>query len=561
MTRYRWIEPRPILASGYALNDSPLLCEIAARRGFITPESVEGFLSPDLMKLSDPYLLPDMQLAVERITGAIDSEQLIGIFGDYDVDGITSTAVLKRAIDMLGGKALTYLPHRMRDGYGLNIAAIDRMVADGVSLLVALDCGTSDTAEIAHAHAAGLRTVVVDHHHVGQSKLPNTAFVSAQRADSEFPFQQLAAVGVTYNLVRALLGEERASRLLPLVALGTVADVVPLVGENRTLVSHGLRRFAADAVLGLQRLAQHAGLDPTHISSYHCGYILGPRINAAGRMAEPDIALELLLTNDRCRADELAEKLGKLNTQRQQSVRTMLEEADEKVRQRGDDLPFFVVGGAGWSVGLVGLVAGRLTERYYRPSLALSVGDEVSRGSARSIEGFNIAEALHECSNLLLEHGGHSQAAGLSLRTADVPALEARLIELAEATFGDTVPVKSVTIDAELAGLEVNLATARLLTTLEPFGSGNPAPRFMLRSVKVRSPRRTRDGKHVQFDLETAEGSVARAIFFDGAARLLDLHSRDPFDLLLELKLDNWRGKAQLKVEVLDFRPTEPLSV
>jgi single-stranded-DNA-specific exonuclease len=206
-------------------------------------------------------------------------------------------------------------------------------------------------------------------------------------------------------------------------------------------------------------------------------------------------------------------------------------------------------------------VAGRLTERYYRPSLALSVGNEVSRGSARSIDGFNIVEALDECSDLLLEHGGHSQAAGLSLRTADIPALETRLLELSGAAFGDTLPIKPVTIDAELEGLELSLDTARLLTTLEPFGSGNPAPRFMLRSVKVRSPRRTREGKHVQFDLETAEGSVARAIFFDGATCLPDLCSRDPFDLLLELKLDSWKGKTQLKVEVLDFRPTEPRTI
>ncbi|HEX3723540.1 MAG TPA: DHH family phosphoesterase, partial [Nitrolancea sp.] len=284
MTRYRWLEPEPIASSSFKLTDSPLLCEIAGRRGFLTPESVSDFLEPDLSRLSDPYLLPDMGLAVERITGAIANDRTIGIFGDYDVDGITSTAVLKRAIDLLGGHAQTYLPHRMRDGYGLNIAAIDRMVADGVSLLVALDCGTSNAVEINHAHAVGLRTVVVDHHHVVQSRLTDTAFVSAQRPDSVFPFPQLAAVGVTYYLIRALLGDERASTLLPLVALGTVADVVPLVGENRTLVAHGLRRFAADAVLGLKQLAANAGLDAAHISSYHCGYVLGPRINAAGRM-------------------------------------------------------------------------------------------------------------------------------------------------------------------------------------------------------------------------------------------------------------------------------------
>jgi single-stranded-DNA-specific exonuclease len=270
-------------------------------------------------------------------------------------------------------------------------------------------------------------------------------------------------------------------------------------------------------------------------------------------MDEPGIALELLLTHDRSRADELADRLSKLNSQRQQEVRTMLGEAEANVRQQGEALPLFVVGGQDWSVGLVGLVAGRLTERYYRPSLALSIGEELSRGSARSIAGFNIVEALDATSDLLLEYGGHSQAAGLTLRTADIPELARRLSGMAAEAFGDVVPVMPVAVDAELHGMELNLDTARLLTTLEPFGSGNPAPRFLLRSVKVRSPRRTRDGKHLQFDLETAGGTVARAIFFDGAAQYPDLLSRESFDLLMELKVDKWKGRTQLNVEVLDF--------
>src|SRR6185312_15400004 len=251
-------------------------------------------------------------------------------------------------------------------------------------------------------------------------------------------------------------------------------------------------------------------------------------------------------------------QLGKLNAQRQQTVRTMLEDADEKARQHGDSLPFFVVGGAGWSAGLVGLVAGRLTERYYRPSLALSIGEEVSRGSARSVDGFNIVEALDCCADLLVEHGGHDLAAGLTVRNADVAQLEDRLIELSAAAFGDVLPIKPVVIDAELHGCELCLDTARMLTSLEPFGAGNPAPRFLLRSVKIRSPRRTRDGKHVQFDLEASQGTVARAIYFDGASRLPELFTRDLVDLLIELKIDTWNGRTKLNVEVLDFRPAQP---
>ncbi|HEX7101013.1 MAG TPA: single-stranded-DNA-specific exonuclease RecJ [Nitrolancea sp.] len=563
MTRYCWVEPEGNALSRFDLTDSPLMCAILEQRGFNSADDVAEFLTPELKHLSDPYLLPDMRLAVQRITDAIAADQLIGIFGDYDVDGVTSTATLARAITMLGGQVHTYLPHRINDGYGLNRGAIDRMVADGVSLLVALDCGTSDVDEIVYAQAHGLNTVVVDHHHIkpGHASLPNTAFVSAQRADSVFPFSGLAAVGVTYYLVRALLGDERAATFLPLVALGTVADVVPLIGENRTLVQHGLRRFSRDGVVGLQSLAREAGIDASSVSSYHCGYILGPRINAAGRIAEPDIALELLLTDDRQRAAELADQLGKLNSARQQRVRSMLAQAEEAVLREGDALPFLMVGGSDWSPGMVGLVAGRLTERFYRPSLALSVGDEISRGSARSIAEFNIVEALDKCSDLLLEHGGHSQAAGLSIKTSDIPLLEARLIGLAGEAFGNELPRMPVTIDAELHGRELSLETAQLLTLLEPFGAGNPEPRFLLRSVMVRSPRRTRDGKHLQLDLETLEGTVARAIFFDGAAALPALMTRGPFDLLLQLKLDRWKGRTKLGVEVLDFRPAVPLPV
>ena len=563
MTRYCWVEPEENALSRFDLTDSPLMCAILEQRGFSSADDVAEFLTPELKNLSDPYLLPDMHLAVQRISDAINAGQTIGIFGDYDADGVTSTATLTRALALLGGNVRTYLPHRINDGYGLNRGAIDRMVADGVSLLVALDCGTSDVDEIVYAQAHGLSTVVVDHHHIhpGQAPLPDTAFVSAQRADSVFPFRELAAVGVTYYLVRALLGEERAATFLPLIALGTVADVVPLIGENRTLVQHGLRRFARDGVAGLQSLAREAGIDASSVSSYHCGYVLGPRINAAGRMADPDIALELLLTDDRQRAAELADQLGKLNATRQQRVRSMLAEAEDAVQREGDALPFLIVGGSGWSPGLVGLVAGRLTERFYRPSLALSIGEEISRGSARSIAEFNIVEALDQCSDLLLEHGGHSQAAGLSVKTSDIPLLEARLIALARDAFGDELPQMPVTIDAELHGRELSLKTAQLLTLLEPFGAGNPEPRFLLRSVMVRSPRRTRDGKHLQLDVETLEGTVARAIFFDGASALPSLMSRGPFDLLVQLKLDHWKSRTRLGVEVVDYRPAVALPV
>ncbi len=561
MTRYRWSLPDPVPDFSFTLADSPLLCEIAARRGLTSADSMSAFLSPSLDELADPFLLPDMNLAVQRIRTSFAADHGIAIFGDYDVDGVTSTATLKRALDRLGARSTTYLPHRERDGYGLNTGAIDRMVTDGASLLVALDCGTSDQVELDYARSRGLETVVVDHHHVGAAELPGTAFVSPQRAESHYPFRDLAAVGVTYHLVRALIGNDGAKEFLPLVALGTIADVVPLVGENRALASIGLEHFAQHAIVGLETLALSSGLDPRHITSRHCGFVLGPRINAAGRMAEPDIALELLLTNDQSRAEVLASELGRLNTERQRAVQEMLDVADEMTAKTGETAPLLLVGGSDWGAGLVGLVAGRLAERYNRPSLAFSVGSDLSRGSARSIEGFNMVEALVACQDLLVEYGGHSQAAGLTIQTMNLVELEARLIELTSRAFGGVPPAPTLTIDAEISGRELNVETARLLASLEPFGQGNPAPRLLIRSVMVRAPKRTRSGKHLQFQVETAGGSTARAIYFNGGEEIAAFLSRDPLDLVFELKLDSWNGRSQVALEVVDYRSAEPTRI
>ncbi len=558
MTRFRWVEPCQDSADCFHLADSPLLCEILVRRGLATPDAVSAFVNPSLGDLGDPYLLPDMAVAVERIRTAISNHQKIAIFGDYDADGITSTSVLKRSLDLLGADVTTCLPHREKDGYGLNLAAVDRLASGGVSLLIALDCGTHDAVELARAHSHGMQTIVVDHHHVGDASLRETAFVSPQRADSTYPFRELAAVGVTYHLVRALVGDKQAAPMLPLVALGTVADVVPLVGENRVLTSIGLKRFARDAVTGLTCLATNSGIDPKRVNSYHCGFILGPRINAAGRMATPDIALELLLTDDEARATELAAELGRLNAERQRMVQEMLDTAERSASQDGEAAPLLVVGGADWSVGLVGLVAGRLTERFNRPSLALAVGEDVSRGSARSIAGFNIVEALTACQDILVEHGGHSQAAGLTVLTKDLVELEARLIELSSRTFGGNPPPPTLEIDAEIHGRELTIETAKLISSLEPFGQGNPAPRLLLRSVMIQTPRRTRNGKHVQFQVETSGGASAKAIYFNGGEQLPELLTRRPFDLVIELKIDEWKGRRQPSLDVLDFRPAEP---
>ena len=327
-----------------------------------------------------------------------------------------------------------------------------------------------------------------------------------------------------------------------------------MVGDNRVLTYEGLKRFAQSGPVGLRSLALSSGLDPSAITSRHCGFVLGPRINAAGRMADPTTALEMLLTDDESKADRLAFELGKLNSDRQRKVQQMLDVAEAKAVASGDTAPLLVVGGRDWSVGLVGLVAGKLTERFNRPSLAFSMGEDLSRGSARSIQGFNIVEALAACEDILIEHGGHSQAAGLTIQTRNLVELEARLIELTDRTFGGPPPDPTLEIDAELYGRELSAETARQIEQLEPFGQGNPSPRLLVRSVRVSSPKRTRNGKHLQFQVETASGLGARAIFFNGGDEIENFFTRKPMDLVFELKLDSWNGRNQASMEVLDYR-------
>ncbi|HEU5425099.1 MAG TPA: DHH family phosphoesterase, partial [Nitrolancea sp.] len=379
MPPYRWIEPQPIAQVDELALDSPLLAAILARRGVRGASEAAAFLTPELGQLGDPYDLPDLDLAVARSRAALRRGTPIAVFGDYDADGVSATAMLVRALSGLGAQVRPYLPHRVRDGYGLNRGAVERIATEGAGLLIAVDCGTGNTSELALAHAHGLATIVLDHHHVVNDELPGTAFVSPHREDAR-GFRDFCAAGVTFQFVRALVGDDEAQAYLPLAALATVADVVPLLGANRAIVALGLARFA-QAQPGLLALARQAGMRPEAVSSRDLGFALGPRVNAAGRIDDPALALELLLTEDRSRALELALQLGRLNVERQRQVEGLLREAEE-VLPRAEEQPLIVVSHPGWNVGLVGLAASRLAERYGRPALVLAEENGVSRGSA-----------------------------------------------------------------------------------------------------------------------------------------------------------------------------------
>ncbi len=556
MVVYRWNEPEPLPDEAYELAADARLAQILYRRGVRSSVEAQAFLNPALDQLADPALLPDAGKALALLRRAVEQRWRVVVFGDYDVDGITATAMLTHALRSLGLVVQPMIPHRILDGYGFHLADVPAIDAFGARLLVTVDCGTGSGAALSALRQIGIEAVVIDHHVMdGHAMPPDVAFVSPQRPDSSYPFPRLAAVGVAFQVLRLLLGREQAVSYLPLVALGTVADVVPLVGENRVLVSEGLRRFSRDAPLGLRALAEDAGLQLDQVHSWHCGFVLGPRINAAGRMDDPMVALQLLLSQDLAEARRLARRLSQLNERRQQEIEQMLDEAERRLRREHTLPRVLVLADEAWNVGLVGLAASKLASRYVRPVVVLSRQQRISRGSARGVAGFDVSQALAACRDLLLEHGGHSGAAGLTLESERIVELEARLLDFAKVTLGDKAPVATLDLDAELYPSELSLAMAELLGALEPFGHGNPTPRFFVRDVAVGELRPSRNGRHLLFSVVPRGSPPVAAIWFDGAEHQGTLQQLGRVDVAFTLRADAWDGIPQVKLDVLDCRP------
>ncbi len=554
MPRYRWIEPvKPENADLHSLG---LIGEILATRGVSSHQEALELLSHDVSGIPSPETLPDIEQATTLIQSVLNNGERIAVYGDYDVDGVTSTALLVQSLRDLGGDARPYLPHRERDGYGLNTGAIDQAVRDGCRLLIAVDCGTSDVAELEHARKAGLESIVVDHHHVWSADIPCGAFVSPRRPDSAHSFSEYAAVGVAWQLMRNLAGDRGSERFLPLVALGTVADVVPLVGPNRAIVQRGIDLFTRYAGPGLYALAEVAGVKPDSLRSHHFGFFLGPRINAAGRIDDPWIALELLLTDSPGRADELAHRLNDLNRERQDLLDEYVTAARIFVESDGSrDNPVLVVHSPEWRIGLVGLIASRLTEAYGRPVFALEQGVPLSRGSARSIDEFNVVSALDRCSDVLEKFGGHSKAAGLTIETNRIGEFTERINQVFQQDVGPEPPLPTLSLDAELRPEFVSLDLIDDLEHLEPCGHGNPAPRFLMRDLEIVDARRSRDQAHLLFNVRSSNGVPLRAVGFNAGDRLVELHDAQIADLAVSLRKNTWKGRTSVTLEVVDFRP------
>ena len=574
--QYRWQVPEGIAVPPGA-GGAALIASLLARRGYTTAEACAAFLNPTPRTMADPFLFTDLRQAVERLKVAQQRGEFVAVWGDYDVDGLTSTALLTRAFRGMGVRVRPYIPHRINDGYGLNIAGIDRLIEEGVGLIVAVDCGISNRVEIAHATTRGVDVIVLDHHTIPAEMPDAVAVVNPRRADCGYPFKDLAAVGVAHTLVRALTQEGFALRgawdedeadlleLLELAALGTVADVAPLHGENRAIVAWGLDALRHTTQPGIQALCAVAGLDPARISAWDIGHALGPRLNAAGRIADAGLALQLLLAESFEEALPLAQELDALNRERRRELARILEEAIAIVEHAGPPdaaMPILQIDGTGWTAGVVGLVAGRLAERYGRPAIVLERGKDFSKGSARSIAGFNLIEALAECADLLDHFGGHARAAGLTVANDKLEELRERLLSRARKhlTADDLRP--SLTLDLDLPLVDLGYPTVEALARLEPFGQGNPEPLILLRAIGVKWPKTSTDGKHLFFTAAAQDGRAVRAplrcvAFGQGARRPETLGAGTRIDLAGTLRREWWQGEERLSFHVRDFRAAE----
>jgi single-stranded-DNA-specific exonuclease len=545
---------------------SPLLADLLHQREQRDPDAVRAFLEPDYRRgLHDPLSMKGMAEASARIAQAIERGEPMAVYGDFDTDGVTAVALLMQAISAMGGDIRPYIPHRTREGYGLNNLAVSQLAADGVRLLITVDCGISNVAEVAEAMRLGLDVIVTDHH-TPPAEIPGAlAVVNPKQEGCAYPYKQLVGVGIAFKLVQALvkrglsLGEVRGRDLLDVVALGTVTDMGPLNGENRVLVKSGLEAINSTQRPGLKALIEVAGLVQGKITSSDIGYMLGPRINAAGRLDDAVLAYRLLLAADYASARLIADDLNRANRERQELTKRVQRLAREQAEAAGKhERRIVVIDGEEFPAGVVGLVAGKLVEEWGRPVLLIERGAEQSRGSARSVPGFSIIEALTGCKELFVRFGGHAAAAGFTIDNANLPALEDHLLGLAADSLSDELLQPAIKIDATVDLNAVGWALQEELARLEPFGQANPQPTLMSPAVEVVDARqRGAEGQHLRLVLRSG-GAPYEAIAFRLGHFADALRKRPLIDVAYTLEANEWNGERRLQINVKDFRRARP---
>ena len=558
----RWIIPKPpdetaVRDLAAALSLPEIVCRLLLIRGYVTAEEAKLFLRPKLERLHDPLTFLSMDKAVERLARAVREQELVFIHGDYDVDGICSTTILTRVVRALGGKATPFIPRRIEDGYDLSDAGVDAALAAGAKVVVTCDCGTGAVGPVARLCRSGVDVIVTDHH-LPSGDLPDClAVLNPKRAGCGYPDKDLAAVGVAFKLALALarslgVNENFIWAMLDLVALATVADVAPLRGENRVFVRYGLRMLAETRNIGMRALLRASGLDGRELTAGRIGFILAPRLNAAGRLGHAIRGVELLLTENEHEANVIARELEELNHRRQEIDHATLEQARERVLAMDLDEQYSIVlADEAWHPGVVGIVASRLVEEFGRPTVLIAMSGEQGKGSGRSIPKFDLHGALGQSREHLLRYGGHRAAAGVTIARDKVADFAARFNEVARSvlTPADLVPEIRVDLEVSIDGLDGRIES--LFRHFEPFGIGNPTPVLLARNVTIARPPRPVGEDGLKLVLDTGTGSLD-AIGWGLAPRVAEFQPGTKVDIAFRLERDEYRGETYLQARIAD---------
>ena len=549
----------PAPPNGYAdsIGFHPFDAQLLYNRGIGTADEASAFLVAGDELSHDPFLLPDMDKAASRLRTAILWDDTVGVFGDFDTDGVSGTAIVVSALESLGLKVVPYLPHRVDEGHGLNVQAIDSLAEQGVTLLVTVDNGIGSRSEIAHALRRGIETIITDHHALPDDPPQATAIVNPRRGDSVYPYEHLTGAGLAYKLIEGLwmsLGREAPEHFLELAALGTVADVAPLSGENRFIVKRGLELMKSTSHPGIQALLMLSGANRRELDSESLSFAVIPRLNAAGRLGDAKVSLDLLTTSDARVAQTIAGTLEEVNEERKALAATSIEEARRQVYSSGGTRlpPLLFVESEGWLPGILGLIASNLSEQFYRPAVVVRRGEVESRASARSIPEFDIIDAIRSTSPNFHRHGGHPEAAGFTVSTGDLPRLQEELVAVASDRLKDTMLVPTIEIDVVASPSLLPGERFDFMQRVGPFGKENPPPTLLMRETRVLRAIRvgaTRD--HLKLQLSHGGKTWDAIAFKQGDKRV---GRGDTIDVVYTFGLNTWNGQTSYQLNVLDFR-------
>ncbi len=533
-----------------------LLATILVNRNITQKEQIRLFLEPTRNDFHDPFLIKDMEKAVKRIIEAIEKQEKVTIYGDYDVDGITSITVLKSFLQDRGLEVSTYIPNRLNEGYGLNKEAIEKIKKEGCQLMITVDCGISAVEEIKCANLLGIQTIVTDHHEPG-SELPNAfAVIDNKQKESKYPFRELAGVGVVFKLIQAMgitlgLKEEAYLKYLDIVCVGTISDIVPLVDENRVIAKLGLMLIRQTKNIGLRSIIYSSGY--TQIDSNSISFGIAPRINACGRMGKAEEALELLLTKNLNEANELTKKLNEHNRERQETEKNIFESAIKKIKQEQlDERNAIIVGGKNWHHGVIGIVSSKITEIFFKPSILLSFEEDgMGKGSGRSIPGFDLHEALMQCSDTIEKFGGHSMAVGICVKKNKFLSFREKFEKIAsKAHIDEIVPV--IQVDSKIDIKDVSKEMVESIKQLEPFGEGNRMPVFVFKNLKIDSIRALSEGKHLKLTLKD-NNTIVSGIGFNLGYLAEEYRIGDKIDVVGVLEINCFNGVDSLQINMKDI--------